>query len=214
MSDDNIREILIEVSIALGHAANELERFVLKNQLEPYQSALVKLESIITGMALEHKPAKAWLKLSDVQWMNIVNHEHAYESYDKEDAVHMAVKMAEKKLEENNFLTVLEHKPEVSQEQRIKNAILYGTSPPEMYKDSYHIKLEAENEALRQRVAELEAMVDQAQSYWDDILTKGESLKAENVRLQSECEQLRINCLRQEGRHVDDFGKFLKDKAK
>ena len=48
-----------------------------------------------------------------------------------------------------------------------------------------------ENEALRQRVAELEAMVDQAQSYWDDILTKGESLKVENMRLQSECDRLK-----------------------
>lgn len=44
----------------------------------------------------------AWKPLTDVQWMSIVNHDHAFDSYDKEDAVHEAVKMVEAILEENN----------------------------------------------------------------------------------------------------------------
>lgn len=38
---------------------------------------------------------------------------------------------------------------EVSQEQRIKNAIVYGTSHPEMYLDSYHLELKAERDKLQ-----------------------------------------------------------------
>lgn len=43
-----------------------------------------------------------WVPLSDVQWMNIVNHDKAWESYSKDDAVHEAVKMTEAKCKENN----------------------------------------------------------------------------------------------------------------
>jgi hypothetical protein len=43
-----------------------------------------------------------WKPLTDVQWMNIVNHEHAWESHSKEDAVHGAVKMVEAQLRLNN----------------------------------------------------------------------------------------------------------------
>ncbi len=39
-------------------------------------------------------------RLTDVQWMNIVNHDHAYAGYSKDDAVHLAVKMTVAKLEE------------------------------------------------------------------------------------------------------------------
>jgi hypothetical protein len=43
-----------------------------------------------------------WKSLNDVQWMNIVNHDRAYENYSKEDAVHEAVKRTEAKLRELN----------------------------------------------------------------------------------------------------------------
>lgn len=43
-----------------------------------------------------------WVPLSDVQWMNIVNYDHAWHSHSKEDAVHEAVKMTEAKCCENN----------------------------------------------------------------------------------------------------------------
>jgi len=43
-----------------------------------------------------------WKPLNDVQWMNIVNHDHAYESVNKEEAVHEAVKRTEAKLRELN----------------------------------------------------------------------------------------------------------------
>jgi hypothetical protein len=44
----------------------------------------------------------AWKSLNDVQWMNIVNHGHAWEDYSKEDAVYETVKMVEAKLKEIN----------------------------------------------------------------------------------------------------------------
>lgn len=46
----------------------------------------------------------AWKAFTDVQWMNIVNHDRAWESHDKESAVHEAVKMTEAKCREVNFL--------------------------------------------------------------------------------------------------------------
>ena len=46
--------------------------------------------------------ADGWVSLSDVQWMNIVNHEHAYAESSKDDAVHAAVKMTEAKLRQLN----------------------------------------------------------------------------------------------------------------
>lgn len=43
-----------------------------------------------------------WHGLRDTEWMNIVNHDHAFENYSKDDAVHLAVKMTETKLKELN----------------------------------------------------------------------------------------------------------------
>lgn len=40
--------------------------------------------------------------INDVQWMNIVNHDHAWENSNKEEAVHEVVKMTEAKLKEIN----------------------------------------------------------------------------------------------------------------
>ena len=50
----------------------------------------------------------AWEALSDVQWMNIVNHEFAFANRNKEEAVHMAVEMTEEKLRELNHPTTEE----------------------------------------------------------------------------------------------------------
>lgn len=63
-----------------------------KSQMENYARA-----------ALASSPvAQQWRGLSDVQWMNIVNHDHAYENFSKDDAVHEAVKRTEAKLRELN----------------------------------------------------------------------------------------------------------------
>ena len=43
-----------------------------------------------------------WRSLTDVEWMNIVNFDRAYSSYDKEEAVNEAVKRTEAKLKELN----------------------------------------------------------------------------------------------------------------
>lgn len=41
------------------------------------------------------------IRLVDSQWMNIVNHDRAYENYDTEDAVHLAVKLTEARMAKN-----------------------------------------------------------------------------------------------------------------
>lgn len=60
------------------------------------------------------KGASFWKPLTDVQWMNIVNHERAWAQYDKESAVHEAVKMVEAKLREINALAPANNKPEAA----------------------------------------------------------------------------------------------------
>ncbi len=40
------------------------------------------------------------MRLTDVQWMNIVNFDHAYTNFDKDEAVHLAVKKTVDKLNE------------------------------------------------------------------------------------------------------------------
>jgi hypothetical protein len=46
--------------------------------------------------------AVAWVPLADSDWVNIVNHDHAYECYTVEDAVNEAVKRTEARLRELN----------------------------------------------------------------------------------------------------------------
>lgn len=46
--------------------------------------------------------AEGWVAMTDAQWMNIVNHDHAYHSMTKDEAVHLAVKMTEAKARELN----------------------------------------------------------------------------------------------------------------
>ena len=51
-------------------------------------------------------PASAtegWKSLTDVQWMNIVNLNHAWANVDKEDAINEVVKLVEAKCKENNL---------------------------------------------------------------------------------------------------------------
>jgi hypothetical protein len=51
----------------------------------------------------------AWRPINDAQWVNLVNHAHAWEGFSKDEAVHEVVKMTEVKCRENN--THPEHVP-------------------------------------------------------------------------------------------------------
>ena len=58
--------------------------------------------------ALRATPASAtegWKSLTDVQWMNIVNLNHAWRNVDKEDAINEVVKLVEAKCKANNLAT-------------------------------------------------------------------------------------------------------------
>lgn len=60
------------------------------------------IKQFIDSIGISLTSGQAWRGLWDTQWMNIVNHDHAFENYSKDDAVHLAVKMTEEKLRENN----------------------------------------------------------------------------------------------------------------
>ena len=88
-------------------------------QAERVRAEFDELKSKVRGdilIALSPAPSEqdkvAWIPLSDVQWMNIVNHDHSYWNYDKDDAVHEAVKRTEAKLKEINLTNRRGGKPE------------------------------------------------------------------------------------------------------
>jgi len=57
----------------------------------------------VLDAAIEGKTSfPTWKSLTDVQWMNIVNHEHAYFGWDMEEAIHHSVKATEAKCKEVN----------------------------------------------------------------------------------------------------------------
>lgn len=57
--------------------------------------------------ALEEQEPVAWVPLADSQWMSIVNHKCCFADFDKEEAVHLAVRMTEEKLRELNAAPVV-----------------------------------------------------------------------------------------------------------
>lgn len=78
-------------------------KYTMKGSIDAFdgERALCVYTSMVA--AAPKVPAQdGWKSLTDVQWMNIVNHDHAFDSMSKDDAVHLAVKMTEKKLRELN----------------------------------------------------------------------------------------------------------------
>lgn len=70
----------------------------------PFKEQIQALHSdMLAALAHSILPDKE-IRLFDSQWMLIVNNEHCWERYSKEDAIHAAVKMTEQKMAENFFL--------------------------------------------------------------------------------------------------------------
>ena len=55
------------------------------------------------GIARAASAPEDWKSLTDVQWMNIVNLNHAWRNVDKEDAINEVVKLVEAKCKANNL---------------------------------------------------------------------------------------------------------------
>jgi len=73
----------------------------------------------------------AWKPLTDVQWMNIVNHDNAYYGYTKDEAVHHAVNLTEARLKVNNATPVTPaaaEKPTGDLTEKVRKAMIraYG----------------------------------------------------------------------------------------
>ncbi len=69
----------------------------------------------------EQEPV-AWMSLSDIEWMNIVNHPKILELTDgrhnSEEAVNLAVKMTEEKCKKNNSDSIPKREPLSDEEMR------------------------------------------------------------------------------------------------
>lgn len=70
-----------------------------------------------------HPTPQPWKSLTDVKWMNIVNHDTAFNGWDKDDAVNYVFKAVEAKLKEKNSTTPPAKK---AVEDALKDAILSG----------------------------------------------------------------------------------------
>jgi acyl-CoA thioesterase len=88
---------LIREAYDFGQFADDFEQ----PQAKPVRAAIRILAAELQRQR-EREGEAVWVPLSDVQWMNIVNHEHAWLYQSKEEAIHEAVKMTEAKCRENN----------------------------------------------------------------------------------------------------------------
>ena len=84
-----------------GEVARDAEIRDLRAALNLAQAEIKQWKATNDDMVrLQNKPALK--RLNDVQWMNIVNHEHAWNFYSKDDAINGVFKMVEDKLMEIN----------------------------------------------------------------------------------------------------------------
>ena len=88
------------------------ERELLKQVVENF-AYVQDMHLIVAIQKLLNQPEQepvAWMSLSDIEWMNIVNHPKILELTDgrhnSEEAVNLAVKMTEEKCKKNNSNSV------------------------------------------------------------------------------------------------------------
>ena len=70
------------------------------SRLQDREATITALRAAIAEQ--EKADPVAWRSISDAQWVNLVNHAHAWDSFSKDEAVHEVVKMTEAKCKENN----------------------------------------------------------------------------------------------------------------
>ena len=78
----------VDLHSGCGYLAYHLAPFE-QNYIDHLEAEIAKLRA---------SPASApegWKSLTDVQWMNIVNLNHAWENVDKEEAINVVVKLVE-----------------------------------------------------------------------------------------------------------------------
>ena len=100
-------------------------------------------------------PASApegWKPLTDVQWMNIVNLNHAWRNVDKEDAINEVVKLVEAKCKANNLATPVLNR--IKAEAYREAAEIAG--PEDSYQDQWFKAKSDSCAKLRAKADELE----------------------------------------------------------
>lgn len=111
---DRVDVVSVGSLVATPAAAQQPTRLdvlsLIHSQMHRVYASAIDREEVDTAYmaeiedALRALAARPWKALTDVQWMNIVNHEQAYFGWSVEDAVHHAVKATEAKCREVNFL--------------------------------------------------------------------------------------------------------------
>ena len=91
--------------------------FFISNEL------LKEIEAALAHPEQEQEPV-AWLSLSDIEWMNIVNDSKILELTDgrhnSEEAVNLAVKMTEEKCKKNNSNSIPKREPLSNEQKRLE----------------------------------------------------------------------------------------------
>ena len=83
--------------------ATKLGSMYLCNCGQPLRQAIREIEQLRDALAaMQAVEPVACKGLTDVQWMNIVNKNQAWDMWDKESAIHEVVKLVEAKLKEIN----------------------------------------------------------------------------------------------------------------
>jgi hypothetical protein len=206
MTNDKMKDDLIEVAMALDHATKELSRFVLNNQLEPYFSASEKLYLIIAALA-QQASAVSECGIAFCLGCEPKNADGSCPDAAKEVQVSQPEctcpakdmpfgRCCKAKLQNLEELAQDDQETMEAQDSEIKRlkekcAVLVRRSPE--FRTSVD-ELTDENEALKLRIEELEAATEHlglTPKEAKDGLIRYKALKAERDKLQMECNECR-----------------------
>lgn len=95
-----------------GHCDAAMQRKALNDWLasQYHQGAIAKVDSMdawrihqrALAMAPKQEAPRQWVAIKDSEWVNIVNHDHAYEGWDKDYIINHVFKLTEAKCKELN----------------------------------------------------------------------------------------------------------------
>jgi hypothetical protein len=97
------RNVVDNVANNIGEFACAMPTQDMADTLTEYANDLFGLLSAAPNPpSAPVQQSAAWRPLTDAQWLKIVNQDHAYDEYTKDDAVHKAVRLTEARLRMNN----------------------------------------------------------------------------------------------------------------
>ena len=105
----------LDILRRLASGDNRGDFFISNELLKEIEAALAQPAHILDIRNMVEQEPVAWVSLSDIEWMNIVNDSKILEltggRHNSEEAVNLAVKMTEEKCKKNNSDSIPKREP-------------------------------------------------------------------------------------------------------